>query len=362
MPGLPELRGESRTGTGTGGAGDAGGHGGTGAAPAAPACSARDTGLREKGLGGSRPHGDLAAPSPAVGTQRDSPPHPPARAARRHRGREEGSQPGPGETGPRPCCSPGSAVRLPGPGRAGALRGLSVCRGSRISGRVRDGIWGGRGGAGGEPRGGASAPRGTGAVSPCSGESWGLLAELGSGGTSGTSARDDTVPAPPLRCRSRTRPRCHIPQGCWCRKGQGSWQGVRSAPSTEESRPLLTHPARGASAAGRSFPPYRGDLARPYPVLHFLRCSPDVPVGCHPPGTKPVEQSSCRNGGSLAHCPSGLAAEWVMVCPSEELGLKVPFIWWGRSAAPKTWTTGTWVPSATGPLYQAQPAADGLHQ
>lgn len=143
--------------------------------------------------------------------------------------------------------------------------------------------------------------------------------------------------------------------------GRG-WEALRArrshvpfSPTPLAVRPQLAGASRRTVAVGL-------DLARPYPVLHFLRCSPDIPVGCHPPGTKPVEQSSCWNGGSPAHCPSGLAAGWVIVCPSEELGLKVPFIWWGRSAAPKTWTTGTWVPSATGPLYQAQPAADGLHQ
>lgn len=195
-----------------------------------------------------------------MGAQRDSPPHPPARAARRHRGREAGSPPGPAGAGPRPYGSPGSAVRLSGPGRAGALRRLSMCRGSRISGRVRDGIWGGRGGAGGEPRGGASAPRGAGAVSPCSGESWGLLAELGGGGTSGTSAGDDTVPAPPQHCCCRTRPRCHTPQGCWCRRGQGSWQGVGSAPGTEWSHvpfsptPLAMRPGGEVARSWQELP------------------------------------------------------------------------------------------------------------
>lgn len=146
----------------------------------------------------------------------------------------------------------------------------------------------------------------------------GLLAELGGRGTSGTSAGGDAVPAPPQHCRCRTRPRCHTAPGMLVyRRGQGSWQGMGSAPGTEESRPLLTHPTRDVSGS-RGCPQLPGascrtmavglDWALPYPVLHFPRCSAEVPAGCHPPGTKPAELSSCGNGGSPAHCPAWFAA------------------------------------------------------
>lgn len=107
------------------------------------------------------------------------------------------------------------------------------------------------------------------------------------------------------------------PRGCWCRRAQGSWQGMGSAPGTEESRPLLTHPTRDVSGR-RGCPQLAGASCRtmavglnwalPYPVLHFPRCSAEVPAGCHPPSTKPAELSSCGNGGSPAHCPSWFAA------------------------------------------------------
>lgn len=120
------------------------------------------------------------------------------------------------------------------------------------------------------------------------------------------------------------------------RRGKRSGHGGDTAPS---------HPPTRDAPGRRGCPQLAGascrtvavglDLALPYPVFRFPECSPEVPAGCHPPGTTPVELSSCGNGGSPAHCPSQLTAGWVMVCPSEELGLKVPFVWWVLSAALK---------------------------
>lgn len=231
-----------------------------------------------------------------------------------------------------------------------------MCRSSGISGRVRDGIWGGRGSAPGRRLGPARHRQ------PRAGESCGLLAELG--GTSGTCAGGDTVPEPPQHLPLSHTPQVSHTPGVLVPEGSGllaeGWERSGHGGVTAPSHPPHSRCVREERlpAAGRSFPPYRGrrlGLALPAASLPqmFSRGSPD---------TKPVEQSSCRNGSSPAHCPSWLAAGWVMVCPSEELGLKVPFICGSCQLPQKTQTTGTRVPNATGPQCQVQPAADGLHQ
>lgn len=111
----------------------------------------------------------LRAPQRALSRIRHRSPRPglPAGTGAEKRGHR------PGRRGQTPV--PGSSARLSGPGRAGALRGLRVCQGSRISGRLRVGMRGGRGGAGGAPRAGGSAPRGVGLaalVQGTAGGSW----------------------------------------------------------------------------------------------------------------------------------------------------------------------------------------------
>lgn len=108
-------------------------------------------------------------------------------------------------------------------------------------------------------------------------------------------------------------------------RGERPEHGGVTAPShpphspREERLPQLAGAPRRTGADGL-------DSALPYPVLHFPGRSPEVPAGCQRPSAKPAELSSCGNGGSPARCPSGLAAGCVVVCPSEGLGLKVPFI------------------------------------
>lgn len=271
------------TGTGTGWAGDERGQGGTGAAPAAPTYPAQDTGLRENGLGNSRPRGDLAAPCSAVGTQRDPPPRDPPPQSPAGAALLAGT--GAGKRGHRPV----RRGQVPAPAVPPGLPCVCLCRGEPgFEGAVsvpeqrdlgarsgRDMGWPGkRPGEAPRPRAAPAAP-----VQGRAAGSWqSSVGPLG-------PAREVTLSlSPRSTCRCRTRPRCHTPQGCWCRRDQGFWQRVGSAPGTEESRPFLTHPTHDAS--GRKGCPQLAGASRrtvavgsdlPSPLLHFPRCSPEVP-------------------------------------------------------------------------------------
>lgn len=164
----------------------------------------------------------------------------------------------------------------------------------------------------------------------------GILAELGGSWTRGeTPGGDDdgslrkpgspcALPAPLLPRTPHASPKgAGVGEGQVSRRGGGGG-GKRSGHigAKAPSHPSYLLMILGGEAASSRQEPSRRtaaigpDLALPCRVLHFPRCSPDVPTGLssRQHHANPAEQLQGWPQ-PCSRCPSGLTAGWVTVCP-----------------------------------------------